>query len=652
VENKIPKSCFAVLAALFACFLAINAYSFSMVSPSTTTYIVGNTSALALAFNSSSRCLNSNNSSLDLNVTVLKNNSLDPNASVTASVFKPDSDINAVSFSGANDGNYSLAYFFDQNGTYRFEVHGVDGAGTGDINAFIHVGSTGMRVSFLNNGQQFSAGTTQTTTARVLNTDGNIFEGIDGNLTIFYPAGSTFVNAQRMTNSGNGQYTYTFTVPSNSGTYNETAVFACGLNTDTNTQGFFTVPSSGSGSTDTGGSSGGTGGGGGGGGRGPKTICGNFVCEKGETARTCFSDCAVSPGPDGLLLGWKFENGHEIAQPTALVVDLKNNGNQKNDYFVRVVITQGREVEYIYEEKVENVEINELRNVVLQQKWVPILAGSHEIVVSLHSLDKRTKFDEIIESFILGGSFTYDVVVECLSQIVRQGSDARANISYLNLGDFFGDVDLSYWVEDSQGRIFNKNSLPVAIYPDEPKVINGSILIGENFVPGTYFFKASVLFGDSEKSGSCSFLVETEKDYYENQIGQLAAELEELKKSSADLKEKGYNTLEVEEKLEKIGERIEAFKENFSNASSDENDTELEKIKNDLDLAKQGLKDIVQGPVSLQNILLAGFVLIIGAGIFFFAQKKHAHSILGFDKPVHSKPFKGKSLIDKLLGLK
>src|SRR3989344_6732053 len=168
-------------------FIALFSFcAFAVQNQTTATYVVGNTSSLALSFSSSSRCLNSNNSSLDINVTVVKlpNNTLDPDANVTATVFKPDSDTNNVSFANNEDGNYSLTYFFDANGTYRFQVHAVDGSGTGDINAFVHVGSVGMRVSFVNNGETYTSGTTQTLTTSVVNTDGNIFEGISGTISI------------------------------------------------------------------------------------------------------------------------------------------------------------------------------------------------------------------------------------------------------------------------------------------------------------------------------------------------------------------------------------------------------------------------------------------------------------------------------------
>ncbi len=619
------------------------------------------TTTLTLTFNAPTFCVNYNGSNLDINITVIKNpnNTFDPDANVTANVIKPNGDTNFVYFSSNGDGNHSINYTFDLNGIYDFQLHGVDGFATGDLNARVYVGDVGMTVSFLNNGQTFTSGTTQTTTTQVRSGDGNAFVGVSGVLSINYPSGSSFVSSAAMSSIGSGQYTYTFTVPAQEGTYTETAVFSCGLNSDTNSQGFFIVPTTGGGTPEPGPGPGDGGGGGGGG--GPRPECGNLICEIGESAKTCFVDCAASAGPDGTIVDWKFENDLQIGSPSGILVDVQNTGNVKNDYILTVLIRQGRDIEFEYEEALTGVEIGETRNLVLSEKWTPLLGGSHIIILSLYSANRDSKFDEIIHVFDLAGNFRYDVIVECLKPFIKLGSQMDANITYWNMGDYFEDVDVSYWVEDFEGRIFGKTALPIALFPNEPQSFLGSVFIGQTAKPGQYNFWAKVIHNQLIKESFCSFSVEREESYYLKVIEMLEEDLNNALKCIEDKKNARLDVSALEIKYLSIKEALDLLKQKFLLGNFTNADEELDVLRaRIIDLSTEC--NAVFQPMFMLNLffiflLLLLLILLILFLIWKRRKKKEDRDtfidwLLGLTEKKYSKPFKGKSIIDKLLGIK
>ena len=446
------------------------------------------------------RCLDSNGQQLDVNVTVIStyNNQLDPNASVDANVHKPASDVNHVNFSNRIDGNYSLRYTFDANGTYRFEVHAVEGSVTGDKNAFIHVGSVGMNVFFRNNGQSFNPGTTQVIRVGVVNNDGNVFEGIPGSsalISISYPDNTAFVSSQQMTDVGDGNYTYTFTVPSTSGTYSATAAFSCGVNSDTNTHGSFTVPSSGGGGNGGGSGSGSSGGGGGGGGSG-------IIGGGGASVTNAI----------GIVSDWGFDSALAVGKPAQLTVKVSNASRQSRDFLVSVLVTQANKVDFFSSEEVYGLEAGNSQEIVFAEKWVPSSSGTYIIEIKLLSIDKRTIYDKVLEEASIGGELRYDLSVECLQSIVKEGGNADALLTLLNLGTYYRDVALEWWAEDDAKNTFGEGSMPIALYSNESRNVLRSIHIPVGSRLGKYAFNARVKYEGAERTSKCTFLVTTEAE--------------------------------------------------------------------------------------------------------------------------------------------
>ncbi|GEM_PF-2113760 len=229
----------------------------------------------------SQRCMSAN-SAQDLNVTVSKaSGGVDTGATVTAILYKPTGGTEALSFASQGDGNYTKSYSFDQNGTYKLVIHSSDvNFQPGDLNEYIYVVNFDFNIAFVNNSFSVVAGNAGTIQNFVTNSDNNAVTGISGTLDIAYPAGSSFVSAGTISETGNGYYYHNFTAPNTNGTYTATSRFTCGPNTDSNSAGRFTVTGASSGSPDSGsGSTGGSGGSGGGGGYGGGGTPPSSTCE-------------------------------------------------------------------------------------------------------------------------------------------------------------------------------------------------------------------------------------------------------------------------------------------------------------------------------------------------------------------------------------
>jgi PGF-pre-PGF domain-containing protein len=258
------KKCLALL--FFASFIAGLAGSTALNT--STTWVVPNINYLSLS-TVEIGCLNSaGNHDINITARLMPANSLDNDASITATITKPNNTTSNISLISAGAGVYTYSYNFDSNGTYKIDITAVDGSASGTASLYAYVGNFDLNISFLNNNPSYSAGNTGTIRNYVTNIEGNAMTGLSGNTIIYYPNSSVFATAA-MSESGSGVYYYNFTVPSTAGTYSATSSFTCGTNTDSNSAGRFTVSAAPSGETPGGtGGTGGSGGSGGGGGAG------------------------------------------------------------------------------------------------------------------------------------------------------------------------------------------------------------------------------------------------------------------------------------------------------------------------------------------------------------------------------------------------
>ena len=528
----------ALLLFTIACFFSITT---AETLTSQITWITPQTTSIATAI-TATRCMNyPGNNNITVTVIDYPQNTYDTNATVTATLYKPNGDVNSsIPFTNNADGNYTKTINFDTNGTYTLAIHAVNDTNnniTADTNTYIYVGTFDISISFLNNNTTHTAGEAGSIRNMVKNTDGNAFTGLTGTTTIYYPNATVFAQDATMTGLGTGEYYYNFIIPNTTGTYSATSTFTCGLSTDSNNAGRFTVTG-----TEippvTPGSGGVTGGGGGGGGN----IAG-------------YTDLAI--------IEIAFDKNLAVGQDATLNVTVYNGRATQADFIVSATITQGASVKFFSTETVNDLKSMTARRIVFNEKWLPDIGGTHTVEIKILSVDKKTTFDTKIKTFDVPGELRYDVVASCLNDVLKPGQNINANVMLLNLGNYYQDISLDAWVEGPDGKIIKKETSVIAVYTGESRNIPKSFFIPEGSPYGIYTFVAQIDYRGTKQVSKCGFSVKKDIEYYtdvlnsaESNLNYLAALLEDKRKSGIDvsgiekeLLEIRKNVLDAREKL-------------------------------------------------------------------------------------------------------
>ena len=414
-------------------------------------------------------------------------NSPQTDANVSVKVQYPNNDINHLNFSNLSDGNYDLNFNFNAVGTYKFDVNArTDGNGNAQLRKFVFVDNYDFNISFSNNNETLTAGTTGTITNVVANTDGNFFVGIDGNTTIKYPNGSNFVLNQTMTNVGNGQYTYAFTVPSTPGTYDVNSTFACASKTKSDSNGHFIVSSQSSDSQGQG---------------------NNQQQEDEEQEEQEELEEEIKKPFDGIVKGHNLSDEINLGIFTPVIATIQNNGIEKNDYLLTVIIRQALNKEFSVVKQIANVAAGQELAIEFDKGWLPLTGGSHTIEMTLTDGAGRNVYSKTSNVINLPGSFNYDLKMECLEESVKPLENISSNIVLFNRGNYYEDVLLEWYIEDNKGRIIAKDSENVSVYVGERKSLIKDFIIPEGTPAGTYLFIADVNFNNLVTGESCTFRV-------------------------------------------------------------------------------------------------------------------------------------------------
>lgn len=539
--------------------------------------------------------------------------SLITNADVNARIQLPDTTTTDINFTNNGNGTYSYDFNFTQTGTNKIDIN-ASAPTFSRIGRtyYVYVQNFSINSIFLNNNTILSSGATGTIRNSVTNSDGNAFVDINGLTTIYYPSGSTFAGNGAMTDLGTGEYIYAFTVPSTSGTYTVASTFSCGSKSDSNSAGRFSVPSSGGtgGTGSTGGIGGETGGGGVSGGGSGRQISGKIL----------------SIDLDELKIG----------VPSKIRARVLNSSNEKTSFYVEMKINQGTLNEFETVELVSQIPKNEEKELEFISQFTPTIAGSHVVTARLLSINKQKEYDKLAKVFDIVGEIRFDVATTCLTQHVLPGTQVDASIFLKNLGNYYEDSVLEWWVENSNGKIIGKSEYPLALYTNEEKTLAKSVALPSQLELGNYLFKAQLKFREEKKIGSCSFVVEREPEYYGRIAEDLQNKTKELSESLNVYKSQGFDTGKLENKLAEINSLVEEIKlllseNNFSLASE-----KIEKLKlllEELDKAENSTGVQAAFPqIPIEWIeAIAAITLIIATGAILWG-KSDKESLLGFGK--------------------
>ena len=549
--RKCNKLCLAIILLILPSLV-----SGESASSATLTWVNTSDSSIAASL-SASRCMDSAGSqNLVARVFSYPTGNADNDAIVTATVSEPDGDINSITFDHlgqGNNGSYTFDYTFDRNGTYKFAVHASDSNinASHDFNEYIYVKDFGIMISFLNNNASYSPGGTITLRNRVLNSDGNAFNDINGSVSVFYPDSSALHSGQAMADVGNGEYVFSFIAPSTAGTYSATSSFSCGNESDSNSFGRFAIASAAVqqqatvATTTSGGSSGG-GGGGGSGGSG-----------SGEAAA---------------IRGFKLEP-LKLGLQAVASAQVSQNSLVKKNLLLQMKVVRGDEVEFYTEQETGYLLPVRTYEVELVEKWTPNYAGAYVVTINLLSADKKTKYDTKTIRQEIAGDLRYDLLIECPQPIATAGKPYNFKISAKNFGDYYDDVEVSSWIESEEGQKIGLSSAPIAVKPDSSLDKDLSVFIPDSTPYGTYSAKAKLVFGNEERKASCTFSLKSPQAYYLELLSQLEAQLERLE---GRVKEKVSEGATSEYMLEKVNElrknisemNLRALNFNFANIDS------------------------------------------------------------------------------------
>ncbi|MCR4369191.1 MAG: hypothetical protein NUV67_04770 [archaeon] len=601
---------------------------------------ISNSTSISASLDAS-RCMDATGTQ-DILVSVTKSTGTpDPNATVSATVYEPGGDTNSISFSSDGNGDYSLGFTFDQNGTYKFEIRAMDSNSSNinyDFNEYIYVGDFSIVISFLNNGASYDAGDTATIRNSVENSDGNAFNDLNSSISIFNPDASALYFSQAMTGLGNGEYIYTLLAPSTAGTYSATSTFSCGSQSDSNSLGRFSVSSSSGGGSGSGGdggsggSPGGSGGSGGGGGSGSGGG-GGFGSEglKAATRNFAFDKLELGyPATAALLVS------HGIPNRTGFIVQMQ-------------VVKEGQ-LEFYSEESVPFLEPGKAFKVIFAESWTPKVAGTYVVTITLLSPDKKIKYDVKDNKIDIVGNLRYDLVAQCLSASATPGAPYYINIAAQNMGDYYEDVDLAWWIEDEKGQRFGLGSTPIAIRPTESIDKTVPITIPEQLKEGKYTANVTLRIADLEKAASCSFTLKSPSTYYPEIIKGLEKQVIELEQSIAKTSATDSTKLYIQNRIRELKESITEMKGLVANA-------EYERLNDDIaDTIEQinQLKDLEnsyerEAPLTASSL---GLILLAGAGIIiliFIANHLHLRIRRIRQKRRHRKSLEER--LESILGL-
>ena len=478
-----------------------------------------------------SRCMDSTGTQ-NLNVKVFKmpTGKHDANATVTAIVNEPDGDTNSITFNNQNDGNYAFTYTFDVNGTYKFQINADNNSDVNfsyDLTDYIYVKDFSINISFVNNNTEYSAGDSVTLRNLVVNDDGNAFNDLNTSINVFYPDSSSLHSNEEMTGLGNGEYVFSFIAPSTTGTYSATSVFSCNAESDSNSSGRFTIPAAViPPAVDPGGGGGSSGGGGGG-----------------------------SSDPDDLLKAniteFKLEPV-EIGTPATAFISILNNMVIHRDFLVKMEILRDGRLEFYSEQTIESVPGRQTREAVFAEQWTPKIAGTYIITVTLMSTDKRISYEIETFRYDIEGTFRYDLEVNCSKGSTTTSLPFEFNILAFNLGEYYEDVELSWWVEYKEGGKIGLSSAPIAIEPDKTLEKTVVVFISENVPSGNYTANAKLVFKDFEKTAFCSFTVKSPDKYYEELVAQAEEEITKLEEKLEQQKSQGIDVRDLIERTEEL----------------------------------------------------------------------------------------------------
>lgn len=252
---------------------------------------------------------------------------------------------------------------------------------------------------------------------------------------------------------------------------------------------------------------------------------------------------------DAHVAGWSFAEPIEVGTANRLKLILRNTGTSGTAILVKATISQGEENEYFDTMLTPFIGPRETIEIQLDEPYTTYQSGNHLLRVQLFTPDGGEKIGEYAKNFDIGGLLRYDVVATCLDSSVVPGKEISAQINLINMGDYFQDMQFSWWVEGADAKKIGEGTFPIALYSDESRSLVRSVLIPPETPAGEYKFRTQLAYETTLIEGFCSFAVQTNKEYYSERLAYnttVLAQLNELVQKRTNL------APEILEKLDEL----------------------------------------------------------------------------------------------------
>ncbi|VVB98894.1 Uncharacterised protein [uncultured archaeon] len=283
-------------------------------------------------------------------------------------------------------------------------------------------------------------------------------------------------------------------------------------------------------------------------------------------------------------------------------------------FLLQLQISNGANVEFYSEQQTPVIPVGKTVEVDFSEQWVPTIAGTYVAMLTLASLDKRTKYDSKVLKIGVLGDLRYDLKVDCLLPKSTSGVPFDFNITATNFGDYYEDVDLIWWVQDWQNQKYGYASMPVAIKPDKSISKDVSVFIPANVRAGIYTARAHLEFQDVKKDATCVFQLDTPEVYYREAIEKLQRQVADLKAMLKEKQKQGNVTDYLGSKIAELEGKIALMKKALEDSDFTGLSTALpqaySELNDILDLSGRLEKENALDIASIIGLFLAALAVI------------------------------------------
>jgi hypothetical protein len=161
-------------------------------------------------------------------------------------------------------------------------------------------------------------------------------------------------------------------------------------------------------------------------------------------------------GLSGEILSIKYEPDRpKILEKLSITVDVKNNGNEKNNYLLELKITKNGQTKF---EEEFTFSLMPDQNLLFTPSFNPEDTGEHNIVLRLYDKNKLKLYDEKILILVIQSDVgPFDLEVDLPSHTIGLGDSLPATVSIANMGEHGTDVNLNLDLRCTSGKDISKD---------------------------------------------------------------------------------------------------------------------------------------------------------------------------------------------------